>query len=59
MLWGVCTTGFLLAGYVIIDDYGAIPICKRAVEDFRAEHKIAEQLQQMDWTGVFWEKRLS
>ena len=45
-----------LGGYVIIDDYGAIPNCKQAVDDFRAEHKITEQLHQIDWTGVFWEK---
>ena len=45
-----------LGGYVIIDDYGALPNCKRAVDDFRADHKITEQLHQIDWTGVFWEK---
>jgi O-methyltransferase len=46
-----------LGGYVIIDDYGAVPNCKQAVDDFRADHKITEQLHQIDWTGVFWEKR--
>jgi O-methyltransferase len=45
-----------LGGYVIIDDYGAVPNCKQAVDDFRADHKITEQLHQIDWTGVFWEK---
>jgi O-methyltransferase len=45
-----------LGGYAIIDDYGAIASCKRAVDDFRAEHKITEQLHPIDWTGVFWEK---
>jgi O-methyltransferase len=45
-----------IGGYVIIDDYGAVPNCKQAVDDFRADHKITEQLQQIDWTGVFWEK---
>jgi O-methyltransferase len=43
-------------GYVIIDDYGAIPNCKQAVDDFRAEYKITEHLLQIDWSGVFWEK---
>ena len=43
-------------GYVIIDDYGAVPACKRAVDDFREEYKITERLQQVDWTAVFWEK---
>jgi len=45
-----------LGGYVIIDDYGAVPNCKQAVDDFRADHKITEPLHQIDWTGVFWEK---
>ena len=45
-----------LGGYVIIDDYGAIADCRRAVDDFRANHKITEQMQQIDWTGVFWKK---
>jgi O-methyltransferase len=44
-------------GYAIIDDYGALTSCKRAVDDFRAEQKITEELQQIDWSGVFWEKR--
>jgi O-methyltransferase len=43
-------------GYVIVDDYGAIANCKRAVDDFRAEHRISEQIHPIDWTGVFWEK---
>jgi len=45
-----------LGGYVIIDDYGAVPNCKQAVDDFRADHKITEPLKEIDWTGVFWEK---
>jgi O-methyltransferase len=45
-----------LGGYVIIDDYGAVPNCKQAVDDFRSDHKITEQMHQIDWTGVFWEK---
>jgi len=43
-------------GYLIIDDYGAISSCKQAVDDFRAEHKITEQVHPIDWTGVFWQK---
>ena len=44
-----------LGGYAIIDDY-ALPACRQAVDDFRGEHKITEELKQIDWTGVFWEK---
>jgi O-methyltransferase len=43
-------------GYVIIDDYGAIPACRRAVDDYRADHDIVDELRQVDWTGVFWQK---
>ena len=45
-------------GYAIIDDYGAVPACKRAVDDFRAANHISEELRSIDWTGVFW-KRLN
>ena len=45
-----------VGGYVIIDDYGAVPGCKAAVEDFRAEHGITEKPEQIDWTGVFWKR---
>ncbi len=43
-------------GYLIVDDYGAVPGCKKAVEDFRAENAIVEEMKQIDWTGVYWQK---
>lgn len=43
-------------GYVIVDDYGAIPACRKAVEDYRAAHGVQEELRHIDWTGVFWKK---
>jgi O-methyltransferase len=43
-------------GFVIVDDYGAIPQCARAVTDFRAERGITEAIQTIDWTGVYWQK---
>ena len=43
-------------GYVIVDDYGAMASCKAAVEDFRRRERITEQLEMIDWTGVFWRK---
>lgn len=45
-----------VGGYVIIDDYGAIEACRKAVQDYRAEHDIREELKHIDWTGVFWQK---
>jgi hypothetical protein len=43
-------------GYLIVDDYGALPNCKRAVHDFRERFGIRETIQAIDWTGVYWRK---
>jgi len=45
-----------VGGFVIIDDYGAVPGCKVATDDFRTEHGITDEIQQIDWTGVFWQR---
>jgi O-methyltransferase len=41
-------------GYVIVDDYGAIDGCKAAVEDFRSEEGVSEELHWIDWGAVYW-----
>jgi hypothetical protein len=43
-------------GFVIIDDFGAIPGCKAAVDDFRTRYSISSPINQVDWTGIFWRK---
>lgn len=43
-------------GYAIVDDYGAVPACRRAVDDYRARFGIADPIQQIDWTGIWWRK---
>jgi O-methyltransferase len=43
-------------GYVIVDDYGAVPSCKLAIEDFRRAQGIAEPLIEIDWSGVYWQR---
>jgi hypothetical protein len=43
-------------GYVVVDDYGALPSCRQAVGDFRTAHEITEPIFRIDWTGVFWQK---
>jgi O-methyltransferase len=43
-------------GYVIIDDY-KLARCRAAVDDFRAQHRILDELQRIDWTGVYWQRR--
>lgn len=43
-------------GFLIVDDYGAVPGCRRAVDDFRQAHGIVDAILQIDWTGVYWRK---
>ena len=43
-------------GYVIVDDYGAIPACRQAVHDYRSANDITEEIRDIDWTGIFWQK---
>lgn len=45
-----------VGGFVIIDDYGAVEGCKRAVDDFRAARSIDDDLVRIDWTGMFWRR---
>jgi O-methyltransferase len=43
-------------GYCIIDDYGAVAACKRAVDDYRMQQEISEPISEIDWTGVYWRR---
>lgn len=43
-------------GFIIVDDYLSCPGCKRAVDDFRKERDITDEIVEIDWTGVFWRK---
>ncbi len=45
-----------VGGYVIVDDYGAMESCRRAVDDFRSERGITDAIERIDWTGAFWRK---
>jgi hypothetical protein len=45
-----------IGGYCIIDDWGAIPACRKAVEDYRKIFNIDEKIEIIDWTGVYWRK---
>jgi len=44
-------------GYVIVDDYGALPNCRAAVDDYRARHGITEEIRTVDWSGIYWQRR--
>jgi len=41
-------------GFVIVDDYFSWPACRRAVDEFRAQHGILDPIQAIDWTGAYW-----
>lgn len=52
-----------VGGYVIVDDYGCIEVCKQAIHDFRDAHGIDEEIQRAcsslgvpDCTGVYWKR---
>lgn len=44
-------------GYLIVDDYGAVPACRQAVQEYREQHNITEEIHRVDWTGVWWRKK--
>ena len=43
-------------GFIIIDDWGAVPACQAAVNDYRAKYGITGEIKTIDWTGVYWRK---
>jgi len=44
-------------GYCIVDDYFNLSAQKEAVDKYRAEHGITEEIHQIDWAGAYWQKR--
>lgn len=44
-------------GFIIVDDYGAIEGCRRAIHDFRESNNISEPLLKADWSCVYWRKQ--
>ena len=43
-------------GYIIIDDFHSVKGCKLAVEDYRAKHKIKDEIIPIDTESVYWKK---
>jgi O-methyltransferase len=43
-------------GFVVVDDYGGLPPCKQATDDFRQRRGIEDPIVTVDWTGVYWRK---
>ncbi len=45
-----------IGGYVIIDDYGAVPACAQAVHDYRSMYAIEEEIQRVDRDCIYWKR---
>ncbi len=45
-----------VGGYCIIDDWGAVPACKQATQDYRGKHGITEEIHMVDWSGAWWRR---
>ncbi|TLD68451.1 macrocin O-methyltransferase [Phragmitibacter flavus] len=45
-----------VGGYVIIDDYEAVPACKQAVHDYRAKHGIEDEIITIDPQSSYWRR---
>lgn len=46
-----------LGGYLIVDDYGVVPGCRAAIDDYRDRHGITDVIEDIDGWGVFWRKK--
>jgi O-methyltransferase len=42
-------------GFVIVDDYN-LPMCKKAIHDYRDKHGIQDAMTPIDDAGVYWRK---
>ncbi|MGZ7077776.1 MAG: TylF/MycF family methyltransferase [Thermoanaerobaculia bacterium] len=45
-------------GFIIVDDYVAVPAAHHAVDDYRSAHGIRDPIVEIDWTGVYWRKSI-
>jgi O-methyltransferase len=43
-------------GYLIVDDYGCVAACKQAVDDFRNQQGIRDEILAIDADGVYWRR---
>ncbi len=45
-----------VGGYLIVDDYKVIPGCREAVDEYRRQNGIADEIVEIDWAGVYWRR---
>jgi len=42
--------------FIILDDWGLIPSCRRAIEDYRTANNITEPIRPIDGVAVYWRR---
>ncbi|RPE05944.1 macrocin O-methyltransferase [Chitinophaga lutea] len=45
-----------VGGFLIVDDWGAVEGCRKAVLDYREKHGITEEIIDIDGLGVYWKR---
>lgn len=48
--------GLAPGGYCIVDDYRTYRACRQAVDHYRGEHGIDDEMIDIDGSGVFWKR---
>lgn len=43
-------------GYLIVDDWGAVDACRRAIEDYRTKHSITDEIHPIDGKAIYWKR---
>jgi hypothetical protein len=43
-------------GYLIVDDYQSFSDCEKAIQDYRQQHGIDDEMTPIDNLAVFWRK---
>jgi len=51
-----CYPRLAVGGFCIVDDYYAFEECRRAVDDYRSEHGITDELVRIDRLSVLWRR---
>ena len=46
-----------IGGYAIFDDYQNLPDCRKAIEEFRRDNGITEEIVRIDNRAVYWQKQ--
>jgi O-methyltransferase len=45
-----------VGGYLIVDDFHAVAGCRKAIEDYRKEHGITDEIKPIDRLAVYWQR---